>query len=49
MLSLDVVCVMKLSVFYVVLYGDKTTLHTTFKVLKNEIIKSTVSCILYPV
>ena len=37
------------SLFYVVFYDDKTSAYTTFKFLKNEIIKYPVSCILYPV
>ena len=35
------------SLFYVVFYDDKTSVYTTFKFLKNEIIKYPVSCILY--
>ena len=36
------------SLFYGVFYDDKTSVYTTFKFLKNEIIKYLVSCILYP-
>ena len=37
------------SLFYVVFYDDKSSVYTTFKFLKNEVIKYPVSCILYPV
>ena len=34
------------SLFNVVFYDDKTSVYTTLKFLKNEIIKYPVSCIL---